>query len=271
MGTQVPLYKGKSTCTLETNNSRVITLLTSLNKVFEILLWNRMKDCWEGDQVISHLQGACHSGKSCIHSALILQEAISVGLGTKKRVLVTYLDVSKAFDGVWIDGLFYQLHESSIVGKAWRLLYLIPEKVEYDHVGLKDCLFNNSMPSTEDRISRGHRAFNAVAGIGIRRKGINMASCSILYWSIIVPIVTYGCEIWVMTSGEINEIRKFKRYIGKRCQRFPKRSPNHGAYTPLGWMSLDRLIQIKKLLFLQTILVMEDNDICKKILVERAN
>ena len=98
-----------------------------------------------------------------------------------------------------------------------------------------------------------------------------MATCSILYWSILVPIVTYGSELWVLSGEEIGELRKFQRYIGRRCQRFPKRSPNFSSYTPLGWMSLDRLIQVKKLLFLRTILVMKDDDINKRILIKRTN
>ena len=98
-----------------------------------------------------------------------------------------------------------------------------------------------------------------------------MATCSILFWSIIVPIVTYGCEVWVLNSEETSELRKFQRYVGRRCQRFPKRSPNFSAYTPLGWMSLDRVVQVKKLMFLRTILVMEDDDVCKRILIARAH
>ena len=401
MGTQVPLCKGKNTCTLDQNNYRGITLLTSLNKVFEILLWEWMKDWWEGEQVISPLQGACRPGKSCVHSALALQEAISVGLGTRKSVLVAYLDVSKAFDGVWIDGLFYHLREMGLMGKTWRLLYAcyqnfkckvrisgeysewytmeggihqggflsllkyvafidpllrnlensglgceiagiptnpvgyaddlasaclskcnvdqsltiigeyarkwrysynakksavlvfgeskrehekgvkyrnftldgekVPEMTEYDHLGIKNCLYHNYQPRTEDRISRGRRAFNAISGIGIRKKGVSMAACSVFYWSIIVPIVTYGCELWVLNSVEIEELRKLQRFIGRRCQRYPKRSPNFSAYTPLGWMSLDRVIQVKKLMFFRTIIIMEDNDIYKRILVARVN
>ena len=100
VGTQIPLYKGKKTCSLDRNNSQGITLLTSLNKAFEILVWERIKDWWDNEQVISPLQGACRKGKSCIHSALALQESISVGLGTNKKFLVTYLDVYKAFDGI---------------------------------------------------------------------------------------------------------------------------------------------------------------------------
>ena len=85
------------------------------------------------------------------------------------------------------------------------------------------------------------------------------------------PIVTYGSELWVLSSNEVEELRKFQRYVGRRCQRFPKRSPNFSAYTPMGWMSLDRVIQVKKLLFLRTIMVLNDDDRCKRILVNRAN
>ena len=85
---------------LTVNKRQSINLLTSLNKVFEILIWEKIKGWWESEQMISPLQGACRTGKSCVHSALTLQESIFVGLGNRKKVLVTYLDVSKAFDGV---------------------------------------------------------------------------------------------------------------------------------------------------------------------------
>ena len=54
---------------------------------------------------------------------MVLQESIAVGLGTNRNVFVAYFDASKAFDSVWTDGLFYQLHEAGLVGKVWRLLY----------------------------------------------------------------------------------------------------------------------------------------------------
>ena len=44
-------------------------------------------------------------------------------LHQKMKVFVTYLDVSKAFDGVWIDGLSYRLRQVGIRGRTWRLLY----------------------------------------------------------------------------------------------------------------------------------------------------
>ena len=117
IGTQIPLYKGKN-CSLDPNNYRGITLLPSFNKLFEILTWNRLRFWWEDQQVISPLQGS-----SCLHTAAVLQEVISVGLDTSMRVFVAYFDVAKAFDSVWIDGLFYQLRIKGLVGKEWRLLY----------------------------------------------------------------------------------------------------------------------------------------------------
>ena len=84
-----------------------------------------------------------------------------------------------------------------------------------------------------------------------------------------MPIVTYGSELWVLNGEEIEELRKFQRYIGRRCQRYPKRSPNYSAYTPLDWMSIDRYIQVKKLLLLRTILMADENDPCKTILSTR--
>ena len=146
----------------------------------------------------------------------------------------------------------------------------VKEKTEYDHVGVKNCLFGNFTVRTEDRISRGRRAFNSVTSIGIKKKGVCMSVCTTIFWAIIMPIVTYGSELWVLRGNETELLRSFQRYVGRRCQRFPKRSPNYSAYYPLGWISIDRFIKVKKLLFLRTILVMPDDAICKRMLTHKA-
>ena len=122
-GLQVPLYKGKNTCTLDMNNYRGITLLTNYNKIFEILVWNRLETWWHSSGVISILQGACRKGQSCTHTAFTLQETVSMALDKNKCAFVAYFDVSKAFDTVWINGLFYKLYKMGIKGRTWRLLY----------------------------------------------------------------------------------------------------------------------------------------------------
>ena len=46
-----------------------------------------------------------------IHTALLLQETVATSLETNRKCLVAYFDVAKAFDTVWIEGLFFQLYE----------------------------------------------------------------------------------------------------------------------------------------------------------------
>ena len=122
-GVQVPLFKGKDTSNLLTDNYRGITLLSSYNKLLEIMLWNRMKSWWVDEKVVSDLQGACKAGHSCIHSALVLHEAVATSMDNNNHCIVANFDVAKAFDSVWMDGLFKQIFDSGIKVKTWRFLY----------------------------------------------------------------------------------------------------------------------------------------------------
>ena len=123
VGMQVPFYKGKDTCTLDPNNYRGITLLSVYNKLIEILIWHRLEYWCETNKVISDLQGACRKSLSCVHSALILRETVATSLESRQKCFVAFLDVAKACDTVWVDGLFYQLYQLGIRGKMWRILY----------------------------------------------------------------------------------------------------------------------------------------------------
>ena len=81
----------------------------------------------------------------------------------------------------------------------------VKETTTYDHVRIKNCLFHDYKPRTEERISKGRQAFNAITSVGIKKKGISMNVCSTLFWSIIAPIVTYGSEVWVARGDEIEQ------------------------------------------------------------------
>ena len=122
-GIQIPLYKGMNTSTLSVDNYRGITLLSTYNKLFEVILWDRIKGWWEDTGVIAQTQGACRPGTSCLHTAMLLQETIASQLEVNPKVFVAYIDVAKAFDSVWVDGLFSQLYDLGIRGRTWRILY----------------------------------------------------------------------------------------------------------------------------------------------------
>ena len=54
----------------------------------------------------------------------------------------------------------------------------VKEKEEYDHVGVKACLFLEGNSRVEDKISKGRRAPNATSGLGIRQNGLNIGTCN---------------------------------------------------------------------------------------------
>ena len=398
-GVQVPLYKGKNTCPLNTDNYRGITLLSTFNKLFEALLWERIQTWWFTEHVTSVLQGAARKGFSCVHSALTLQETIAKQHEGGKKVFVAYYDVSKAFDSVWTDGLFFQLHKMGIKGNLWRLLYRsyedfqccvriggkdssyytmgcgihqggylslvkytayidslittleqsnlccdiyriksspvgyaddmaacttskrkmdlvmdrvhqhgcdwrysfnagksavlifgeslkdrkygsenrmftlggkrVKERLYYDHVGVKTCVKGDTYVRTEERITKARKALNASTNAGIRRGGLNLSTCNLIYWTFVIPTLLFGCEIWVLKNKDVDLLNGFQRYAARRLQRLHAYSLNITSLACLGWMNLVLFIKARKVTFVKTILQMEDSMPVRKIFVER--
>ena len=123
LGVQIQLFKGNDLSNLVTDNYRGITLLSTFYKLFEILLWNKMKRWWVDEGVVSELQGECKPGHACLHTAFLLQEMVAMSLENNNNCIVAFYDVAKAFDSVWIGGLFKQINDRGITGETWRLLH----------------------------------------------------------------------------------------------------------------------------------------------------
>ncbi len=121
-GIIVPIPKGGKKDVTVKDNSRPITLLPVLYKAFEKIMLQRL-DKWLGEhEIICNLQGAAISGCSSTDVVLLLQETIAHHRERKNDVYVVMLDVAKAFDGVWTEGLFYKLFNIGLEGRLWRLL-----------------------------------------------------------------------------------------------------------------------------------------------------
>ena len=131
------------------------------------------------------------------------------------------------------------------------------------------CLYKDDNNRVEEKITKARRAFNACAGLGIRKNGLTMLTCNIIYWTIVVPIVSFGSEIWCLSEADYDKLNQFQVHIGKRIQRFPPRAPNSCSSFGLGWMRLVTYILIKKMLFALTILRLSDESIIRQVFVER--
>lgn len=120
LGLIVPIPKGKKDSSIPDNN-RGITLTSILGKVYDSILVSRAQG-WFHD-VIDDLQGAKHKNCSSIHTSLLLREAIAFSMDKGHPVYTALLDVRKAFDQVWVKGLFYKLKEMKMDPKLWRILF----------------------------------------------------------------------------------------------------------------------------------------------------
>ena len=120
-GLIVSIPKHGKDSVIKTNN-RGITLLPTLYKLFERTLMVR-EEIWFKDQnVIDQTQGAGQSNCSCLHTSMLLQEAIAYNVNRGATVYVAFLDIQKAFDTVWVNGLLFKLLEAGMRGKPWLLI-----------------------------------------------------------------------------------------------------------------------------------------------------
>ena len=127
--------------------------------------------------------------------------------------------------GVLVYGESVKEHKSNSICRTFKLgPNRVAERINYDHVGIRNCIFRDDPSGIEDRISKGGRTFNSISGIGIREGGISMATCNVIFWSVVVPTTLYGCELCIMDDLCINMIEEFQNYIGKRMQRFHPKS-----------------------------------------------
>jgi hypothetical protein len=90
-------------------NYRGITLLDVVSKLFHKVLANRLVQHVENHGLLNTAQNAFRPGRSTDDHVYCISEVVK---GRQRGGLPTYaffLDVSKAYDTVWRDGLLYKL------------------------------------------------------------------------------------------------------------------------------------------------------------------
>ena len=113
----VPIHKKGDKQTLE--NYGPVSLLPICGKILERLMFNEMFNFFIENKLISSNQSEFKPGDSCINQLLsITHESFAMEL----EVRSVFLDISKAFDKVWHDGIIYKLTQNGISGNLLNLL-----------------------------------------------------------------------------------------------------------------------------------------------------
>ena len=116
----LPLFKGKGAKANNKDSYRGITLFPTLCKIYEMVLLNRSEKFVADRGYFSELQFGFREGVGCIEASFTILETINHMLERGSKVFSCFLDVRKAFDTVWIDGLLYKLfNDLGIKGRMW--------------------------------------------------------------------------------------------------------------------------------------------------------
>ncbi|GBN69708.1 RNA-directed DNA polymerase from mobile element jockey, partial [Araneus ventricosus] len=88
---------------------RPISLLPSISKIAEHIILSRLNDHLEENNILIPEQFGFRKNLSTTHQLLRVTEFIQEGLNNKQKTGAVLLDIQKAFDRVWQDGLIHKL------------------------------------------------------------------------------------------------------------------------------------------------------------------
>ncbi len=125
VGLILPIHKGHGKSKCDPANYRGITMTSALSKLFERLLLNRIETWTDRHVEFPHpYQFGFRRNYGAETAVLSLVESIAYYNERSSPVYCAFLDNEKAFDRIWLDGLFVKLRNLGIGGKMWRLLRL---------------------------------------------------------------------------------------------------------------------------------------------------
>jgi len=105
-------------------NYRPISLLPVCGKMFEKILFNQLYSYFTSNHLITKNQSGFRAGDSAINQLIEFTNTIQKAFDDKKSIEVRsiFLDISKAFDKVWHEGLIFKLKQNGVCGNSINLL-----------------------------------------------------------------------------------------------------------------------------------------------------
>ena len=119
-GNIVPIHKKEDKKTLK--NCRPVSLLPIYGKILERLMFNEMFEFFIENRLISSSKPGFKTGDSCVNQLLSITNEIYSSFDKGLEVRSVFLDISKAFDRVWHDGIIFKLTQNGISANLLNLL-----------------------------------------------------------------------------------------------------------------------------------------------------
>ena len=129
----IPIYKkGEKD---DVSNYRPISLLTSISKIVERIIYIRTVNFFKKSDIFSNFQFGFRENHGTTHALLSFVEKVTHALDTFSHTIGIFLDFSKAFDTINHKILLAKLSQYGIRGKAleWFTSYLSKNRSQYVH------------------------------------------------------------------------------------------------------------------------------------------
>ena len=114
-----PIFKKGDVSLL--SNYRPISLLPTISKIFERILYNQLYEYFNSNNLLAEQQYGFRTNHSTEYAAVRLVDTISKEMESGSTPTALYFDLSKAFDTLSFDAL-YKLNYYGVKGNAFKLL-----------------------------------------------------------------------------------------------------------------------------------------------------
>ena len=104
------------------NNYRPISLLPIFGKILEKVTFDRIYGFLLEENLLNPNQSGFRPSDSCINQLLAITHEIFEAFDCNPSLRAVFLNISKAFDKVWHEGLLYKLKSIGISGELYNLL-----------------------------------------------------------------------------------------------------------------------------------------------------
>ena len=120
MANVIPIHKKNDRNLI--NNYRPVSLLPICGKLFEKLIFDGLYEYIFSNKFISDKQSGYRKNDSTVKQLLSITNEVYKAFDKNQDVIAVFLDISRAFDRVWHDGLIFKLKEIGIEGEYINII-----------------------------------------------------------------------------------------------------------------------------------------------------
>ncbi|GFR76667.1 RNA-directed DNA polymerase from [Elysia marginata] len=115
----IPIYKQRKD-KKKPESYRPVSLLSCLGKTMERMVNTRMIWYLEKNNILVEEQAGFRRGRCTENQITLIAQDIEDSFQEKIHTVVVWIDMAKAFDRVWRDGLLFKLKDNGISGNMFK-------------------------------------------------------------------------------------------------------------------------------------------------------